>query len=144
MKHDMQSELVRVVLKNHPGTQAVYLFGSYGTADEWPDSDVDIAVLLPPMGAKQAGHLALSETQFELERLLGRTVDLINIRLVSTVMQMEICGTGRRIYTGDEYSAEEFEMHTLSFYQKLNEERAETLAEGLRSGGFYSHERSNT
>jgi len=43
----------------------------------------------------------------------------------------------RRIYTGDEYAAEEFEMLTLSYYQKLNEERAGVLAEGLRSGRFY-------
>lgn len=44
----------------------------------------------------------------------------------------------RRVYTGDEYAADEFEMLTLSFYQKLNQERAEVLVEGLQSGRFYS------
>ena len=39
---------MRVVLEHYPLAQAIYLFGTYGTVDEWPDSDVDIAVLLPP------------------------------------------------------------------------------------------------
>ncbi len=41
-------DIVRTVLDHYPDTQAIYLFGSYGTENEWPDSDVDIALLLPP------------------------------------------------------------------------------------------------
>ncbi len=134
----MKEAIIQAVLKSHPDTQAIYLFGSYGTQDEWPDSDVDIAILLPPEKAKKSGSLAMSKLRFELERLLKKTVDLINLRRVSTVFQKEITFADRRIHTGDEYAAEEFEMLTLSFYQKLNEERAETLAEGLRSGRFYN------
>ncbi|MBK6563551.1 nucleotidyltransferase domain-containing protein [Candidatus Amarobacter glycogenicus] len=37
---------MRIILQHYPTTQAIYLFGSFGTADEWPTSDVDIAVLL--------------------------------------------------------------------------------------------------
>jgi hypothetical protein len=44
----------------------------------------------------------------------------------------------RRIYCGAEYAADEFEMLTLSFYQKLNQERREVLAEGLRGGRFHN------
>ncbi len=44
----------------------------------------------------------------------------------------------RRIFCADNYVADEFEMLALSLYQKLNEERAELLAEGLRSGSFYN------
>lgn len=133
----MKEAIVQAVLKSHPDTQAIYLFGSYGTADEWPDSDVDIALLLPPAKAKTAGSLAMGEPRFELEALLGKTVDLINVRQVSTVFQKEIIFAGRRIYTGDEYAAEEFEMLTLSFYQKLNEERREILDEFWRTGRAY-------
>lgn len=134
----MRETIIQAVLKSHPDTQAIYLFGSYGTQDEWPDSDVDIAILLPPVEAKKAGSFAISGLRFELEHLLKKTVDLINLRRVSTVFQKEITFADRRIYTGNEYAAEEFEMLTLSFYQKLNEERAEALAEGLRSGRFYN------
>jgi len=63
---------------------------------------------------------------------------LINLRQVSTVFQKEIIMAERRIICADTYAAEEFEMLVLSRYQKLNEERAELLAEGLRSGRFYN------
>lgn len=43
-------------------------------------------------------------------------------------------GADRRIYTGDEYAADEFEMLTLSLYQKLNEERA-GIGKAVMAGG---------
>jgi predicted nucleotidyltransferase len=129
--------LIQVVLRHYPDVQAIYLFGSYGTENERPDSDVDIALLLPPHTAKAVGSLALSELQSDLESLLRKPVDLINLRQVSTVFQKEIIMADRRIYTGDKSAAQVFEMLVLSFYQKLNQERAEIVAEGLRSGRFY-------
>ncbi len=125
-------------MNHYPDVKAIYLFGSYDTEREWPNSDVDIALLLPPANARETGSLALSPLWFELERLFGKTVDLINLRQVSTVFQKEIIMADRRIYCGDEYAADEFEMLALSFYQKLNQERSEVLAEGLRSGRFHN------
>lgn len=128
--------IVHTVLRHHPDAQAIYLFGSYGTGDEWPDSDVDIALLLPPGQAHPM--LAMSLLCSELGSLLEKSIDLIDLRGVSTIFQNEILSADRRIYTGDPYAADEFEMLVLSFYQKLGQERAEILAEGLRSGRFYS------
>ena len=53
-------DIVPIVLKHYPATQAIYLFGTYGTPDEWPNSDVDIAVLLPPKQARALSQLALT------------------------------------------------------------------------------------
>lgn len=131
-----RSAIIRTVLKHYPDVQAIYLFGSYGTADEWPDSDVDIAILLPPQQAKAAKILAMSDLCFELESLLKKEVDLINLRRVPTVLQKEIVVADRRIYHADEYAANEFEMLTLSYYQKLNEERAEIVEDALATGRF--------
>ena len=130
-------DIVRTVLGHYPDTQAIYLFGSYGTENEWPDSDVDIALLLPPEQAKAIRMLAMSPLCSELGSLLGKAVDLVNLRVVSTVFQKEIIAADRRIHTGNAYAADEFEMLVLSFFQKLSQERAEILAEGLRSGRFY-------
>lgn len=131
-------EIVRIILAHYPAAQAIYLFGTFGTGDEWPDSDVDIAVLLPPDEAKRTDHLALSRARLALEQLLRKDVDLINLRQVSTVLQKEITMAERRIFCADAYAADEFEMLVMSLYQKLNEERAEVLAEGLRSRRFYN------
>jgi len=125
------------VHEHYPDAQAIYLFGSYGTEDEWPDTDVDLAVLFPPVAAKRIGSLALSDLHFTLERLLKKDVDLINVRQVPTVFQKEIVMADRRIYCADEYAADEFEMLVLSFYQKLNQERREILDEFLKTKRAY-------
>jgi len=133
-----RDEIIQTVLKHHPYTQAIYLFGSYGTGDEWTDSDMDIALLLECKMAKKTGSLLMSDLRFELEALLEKEVDLINLRQVPTVLQKEVIAADRRIYQADEYAADEFDMLTISYYQKLNEERAEILEEILESGRIYN------
>lgn len=130
--------IVRIVLEHYPATQAIYLFGSYGTADEWPQSDVDIAVLLPPQEARQQRQLMLKPCRFALEDALGRSVDLLNAREVSTVFQKEIVETGRLLYSADGDAAAEFEMLTLSHYQRLNEERSGILQQFRETGRAYA------
>lgn len=107
------------------------------TEDEWPDSDIDLALLLTPVEAKTAGHLAMSQCVVELSRILGKEVDLLNARTVSTVFRKEIVTKGRLLYCADSYAVDEFEMLTLSYYQKLNEERAGIIESALTDGGFY-------
>lgn len=129
--------IIQTVLEHYPDTQAIYLFGSYGTEQEWPESDADIAVLLPPKKSGKIGSLAMSDLRFALESVLQKEVDLINLRQVSTVLQKEVVAADRRIYEGGKYAAEEFDMLTLSQYQKLNEERAGILASALADGRFH-------
>jgi uncharacterized protein len=137
LSDQVRQQIVDCALAAYPHAQAVYLFGSFGTEDEWPSSDVDIAILLPPEEAKTAGSLALSSLHRTLERTVSRDVDLINLRNVSTVFQKEIITTGRRISCNDCYAAEAFEMLTLSLYQKLNEERREILHQFFETGKAY-------
>ncbi len=125
------------VLYRYPSVQAIYLFGSFNTDEEWPDSDVDIATLLPPEVSKKAGSLMMSKLCFALESIFKKDVDIINLRCVSTVFQKEIISADRRIYTANLYAAEEFEMLTLSYYQKLNEERAGIIEGALADGRFH-------
>lgn len=133
-----QEIIVRTVLDRHPQAEAVYLFGSFDTEGEMPDSDADVAVLLPPEEAAAVGAPGMAETRFALEKALARNVDLVNLRRVPTVLQKEVILTGRRIRCADLFAADTFEMLVLSFYQKLNEERKGILEEGLRSGRFFA------
>jgi len=133
-----KEDIIKIILERLPQTQAIYLFGSYGTDDEWPDSDADIAVLLPDEQAQEAGSLNMSKSRFELESLLKKDVDLINLRLVSTVFQKEIVVADRRIFCADQYAADKFEMLTFSYYQKLNEEREQILEEFFKTGKAYT------
>ena len=126
--------IIKTVLKFYPDADAIYLFGTYLTPDQRQDSDVDIAILLPHGKAKALRSLAMSDCRGALEDALKRTVDLINLRMVNTVFQVEIIHSGRLIYQRSEYAVDEFEMLAISFYQKLNEERAGMLQDILTSG----------
>lgn len=132
MSRRVPAEIIDIVLSHYPETQAVYVFGSYGTAGEWPDSDIDVAVLLPPAQARKAGNLMYSRCRFDMARALGREVDLVNARLVTTVFQTQII-SGDQVYVSDRYAAAEFEMLVLSFCQRLNEERRGILADFRRT-----------
>lgn len=130
----MTTKIVETILQYYPETQAIYLFGTYGTADERAESDVDIALLLPPRGREGNLQLAGSDCRFRLQELLDKEVDLLSLRMLSTVFQKEVVMNGRLIYCGDRYAVDEFEMLTLSSYQKLNEERAAILAAIQKTG----------
>jgi len=133
-----RDSIVRIILEHYPSAQAIYVFGTYGTADEWPDSDVDIAVLLPPEHGHRQPHLMLTPCHYGLAEALGKSVDLLNAREVSTVFQKEIVESGRRVYSKDDNAVAEFEMLTLSHYQKLNEERKAILDSFKETGRAYA------
>lgn len=126
--------IVRVLLQHFPGLQAVYLFGSAGTDDVTPTSDVDLAILLPPGPAHSVTSIQLFEARCAVEKMLRADVDLVNLRKANTVLCHEIVKDVRRIYCADTYAADVFEMLCMSFYQKLNQERAEILDDIAISG----------
>ncbi len=130
--------IIKTILDHYPAVQGIYLFGSYGTENEWPESDIDIALLFPPEQAKKEKTLILSEARVDLENALHKEVDLLNARQVSTVFQKEIIGGGNLIYRGDRYAVDEFEMLVISCYQKLNEERREILESFRKTGRAYA------
>jgi len=121
------NDLVEIILRDFPSAQAIYLFGSHARGEQRRESDVDLAVLLPVDAARAAGDLRLSDTALALSRRARRDVDLVNLRLVSTVFQNQIVHTGALLHCGDERARQEFEMLTLSSYIKLSEERADIL-----------------
>lgn len=133
----MYDAIIDIICRHHPRVQAIYLFGSYGTDDAWPQSDVDLALLLRPEEAKQAGSLRISPCTIELGDALQRPIDLVNLRKASTVFQHEVIHYGRVIHCADPYAMDEFEMLTMSLYQKLNDERAGILHEFLKSKRAY-------
>lgn len=132
-----QEIIIKIVLAHYPGANGIYLFGSHADNTARPDSDMDIALLLPPEQAKKEKNLILSSCRFDLEEHLHQKVDLLNARQVSTVFQKEII-SGELIYCANQYAVDEFEMLTLSYYQKLNQERAGILENFRKTGRAYA------
>lgn len=138
MENINTTQITDAIQTSFPKVQGIYLFGSFSKNDARLHSDVDIAILLPHTLAKQVGYLSLSPLHLALEKDLKRRVDLINLRQVSTVLQKEVIATGRLLAIQDQYAVDEFEMLTLSFYQKLNEERKELLDDFWKTGKAYN------
>ena len=138
MSDAVTTELIRRILDAHPHTQAVYLYGSWGTPEQWPTSDIDIAVLLPPVEAKTVDMMEWLGLSVELAHIAGvEKADLINLRKVSALLRKEVIAADRRIFCADQYAADEFEMLSISFYQKMNEERRGIVEEIRKTGRAY-------
>lgn len=98
---------------------AVYVFGSVARGEDRPDSDVDLAFLMPVA----LDPLLVYDVAGELSSRLGRDVDLVDLRSANAVMRAQVVGHGTRIYEQDSYAVSEFEMYAFSDHARLQEER---------------------
>ncbi|MBC7953206.1 MAG: nucleotidyltransferase domain-containing protein [Rhodospirillaceae bacterium] len=117
---------VRAVL---PDVQALTLFGSRAQGVERPDSDLDIAVMLPA----PADPVSLWESGETIARTLNVDVDLVDLRKASTVMQFQIITTGRHLLAVTP-ELERYEAFIMAEMMDLNEARAPLLADIQREG----------
>jgi len=116
-----------------PGTMAIYAFGSRISGGATPDSDLDLAILVPGY----APPLALWDTASQLADLVGCEVDLLDFRAASTVMQHQILTHGRRLWA-EPLAAGLYECFVVSEKFKLDERRAPLLADIAREGRVYA------
>jgi predicted nucleotidyltransferase len=130
-------KITDMILDEYPATQAVYLFGSFGTEYERPESDLDLAVLLPHDLSSSLDPNEWLKLGTCLSLFTKRSCDLLNLRRVSTVFQFEIVGKGRVLYCGDQDELAVFEMLVISFYQELNRERKEILEDLFKTRRAY-------
>ena len=125
-------DLVNPIRATFPKTLAIYAFGSRinGTADV--NSDLDLAILV----AGYADPLQLWEVANLLTDPVGCSVDLLDMRASSTVMQYQILQTGCRLW-GQEPDAGLFECFVLSEKTALNSARADLMADIQKQGRIY-------
>lgn len=116
-----------------PNLQALYCFGSAAAGVARPDSDVDLAVLAPA----SLDPLERWSLQEELAALVGRDVDLVDLRAASTVMRVQVLATAILLLDRDPNARAWFEMLALSDYARLNEERRAILADVKDRGRVY-------
>lgn len=116
-----------------PDLLAIYRFGTWGTQDERADSDLDLAVLVPV----RLPAARLWEIAQQLAELVGRHVDLVDLRAASTVMTAQIVSQGERLFCSAEKQCAEYEDCAYASYARLNEERREILQDILQRGQVY-------
>ena len=111
----------------------IIIFGSAAKDMLREDSDIDIAFF----SDKTHSEYEMFIVGQELATILGRDVDLIDIKKASTVFKAQILGNGKIIYSKDEIQTKTFHMKAYREYCKLNEERKEILDRVKERGAIY-------
>lgn len=116
-----------------PGAWAIYAYGSFASGEEWPQSDVDLAVLLPP-GQTIPDLLGTSAA---VAACVGRNVDLVDLRQAGDVLRSEVLAKGRVVYTAKPDLVLDWEASAMSRYARHREEVRELLEDFRRTGVGY-------
>jgi predicted nucleotidyltransferase len=89
------------------GLAAIYLFGSYGTADQTPLSDVDLGFVF------RADAVPSSPEELDLlgnvlDALREEDVTIVVLNKADCLFQFEVLSTGRLLYCADEIALADF------------------------------------
>ncbi len=126
-----QQIILKRVQDRLPDLLALYAFGSRIQGHASADSDLDLAVLV----AGYADPL-LFDLAGELADVAGCAVDLLDLRVASTVMQYQIITTGVRWWQKDGQAAL-FEAAILSEKTALDEARSALINDIQQRGSVY-------
>ncbi|MBF0492427.1 MAG: nucleotidyltransferase domain-containing protein [Deltaproteobacteria bacterium] len=112
---------------------ALYGFGSYFEGMSNSESDIDLAWL----GKEKLADLERWKMQEELASLLGKNVDLIDLKSTTTVFRFEIISHAQLIFCSNSDTAAFFETYVYSSYLRFQEERKAILSDVLKRGSVY-------
>lgn len=127
-----QEIILKRVQERLPDLLALYAFGSRIQGLASAESDLDLAVLV----AGYADPLLLFDLAGELADVAGCAVDLLDLRVASTVMQYQIITTGVRWWQKDSQAAL-FEAAILSEKTALDEARYALIDDIQHRGSVY-------
>jgi uncharacterized protein len=137
MSHESEQILQRArdaLLESIPDALAIYVYGSFARDEHWPQSDLDLAVLLPH---GQTIPDVLGTISIVAMRS-GRDVDLVDLRAAGDVLRREVLETGRTLYSADPDVVLEWEASAMSRYARHCEEVREIVQEFHRTGVGYA------
>jgi len=127
------NKAIQILDEELPELIAVFVFGSFGTEYERIESDLDLAVLT----THSIDIVRLWNLAQEIAKMVGRNVDLIDLRQASTVFAFQVLSTGTAIYCSNDIVLANFDIVIMSMYQHLQEERKDILGD-IEKGIFYA------
>ena len=127
-----RATIVQTLQSRLPNLLAIYAFGSRIQGTAGPDSDLDLAVLV----SGYADPISLFALAGDLAEVAGCTIDLLDLRAASTVMQYQVITTGECWWAHDVQVAL-FETAILSEKTALDTARAGLLADIQQRGTVY-------
>lgn len=119
---------------------AIYLFGSQATGEVRPDSDIDLAVLLPE--GKELSAPERFDIIDRLQRIANRQVDLVVVNTVRLPLQFEIIHTGRVLYESSfdaRTDAEDIIVRDYLDLKPMYEQNFREILEAAKEGAATQH-----
>lgn len=116
-----------------PDAWAIYVFGSFARGEEWPDSDLDLAVLLPP--ARKIENLL--DVMNSVSARAHREVDIVDLRTAGDVLRREVLAEGRQLHVSRPDEVLAWEAGAMSRYARYREEIRDLLEDFRRTGVGY-------
>lgn len=123
----------RAVLAVLPDIWAIYIHGSIARNTERPDSDLDLALLLPP-GQALPNPLELRAI---LAEAAGREVDVADLRRAGNVLRKEVLAHGIPIYVAHPEQVLAWEASAMSEYADHHMRIRDLLEDFQRTGIGY-------
>lgn len=117
-------------------TDFILLFGSFAKGNAREDSDIDLAYF-------SQQHLSAYERftlAGDLATLVGREVDIVDLKQIDTVLTMQIFTQGVPIDIKNDNEFTRQKMRAFSMYATLNEQRAPILKAIKERGSVFSNE----
>jgi predicted nucleotidyltransferase len=114
---DNKIDGLAVLLEAVPDVQAVFLFGSYGTAQQTPLSDIDFAVYYnrPQTLRDEAALLSRLANALDTDR-----VDLVNLNNAPLALRFRVISEGRIIYERNPVATSDFIEGVIRDYQDFS------------------------
>ena len=137
-RENLINKIKEYLLKNE-NVIAIILFGSYARKTENVNSDIDIAIKLN----KEISKKELFQLKLNLEDLVNKDVDLLNLDEIADGIRYEILINGEALYARNEFYFELYKLQMYREYLELNESRMQII-ENLKNGdGVYGKSISN-
>ncbi len=137
-RESLINKIKEYLLKNE-NVIAIILFGSYARKTENVNSDIDIAIKLN----KEISKKELFQLKLNLEDLVNKDVDLLNLDQIADGIRYEILINGETLYARNEFYFELYKLQMYREYLELNESRMQII-ENLKNGdGVYGKSISN-
>ena len=121
------------VLAALPDALAIYVYGSFARGEQWPSSDLDIAVLMPPE-RRIPDVLGLIS---HIAQGVHREIDLVDLRQAGDVLRREVLESGQALYQSDPQRVLAWEASALTRYGHYREEIRGILEDFRRTGIGY-------
>jgi predicted nucleotidyltransferase len=108
-------------LEGRFGLETLWLFGSEAMGTSRPSSDLDFAALF----RRRPSALEVLDTRVDLEGILHRDVDLVDLDQASPILGMQVLRHGRLLVDRDPRRRYAFFSRTISMYEDVKIGRRE-------------------